>query len=77
MGWPARRLTLSSRFYVSPAVDQQRRTQVGHGDPRGDLQHADVAGGAGGREGEAGPRPRQPDGGPDHGGLSFCVQWIV
>lgn len=29
-------------------VDQQRRAQVGHRDPRGHLQHADAAGGAGG-----------------------------
>lgn len=43
---------------------------MGHRDPRGDLQHADAAGGAGGREGEAGPSTCQPDGSPDYGALT-------
>lgn len=59
--------------FARPVVDQQRRAQVGHRDPRGDLQHADAAGGAGGREGQAGPSTCQPDGSPDHGGLTHCV----
>lgn len=42
---------------------------MGHRDSRGDLQHADAAGGAGCREGEAGPRARKPDGRADHGVL--------
>lgn len=59
--------------FARPVVDQQRRAQVGHRDPRGDLQHADAAGGAGGREGQAGPSTCQPDGSPDYGGLTHCI----
>lgn len=40
---------------------------MGHRDPRGHLQHADVAGGAGGREGEARPCASKPDGSPHYG----------
>lgn len=46
---------------------------MGHRDPRGDLQHAHVAGGAGCREGEAGPRTCKPDGSPDYGVLSHAL----
>lgn len=58
-----------------PAADQQRRAQVGHRDPRGHLQHADAAGGAGGGAGEARPGACEPDGSPDYGEIcpSVCL----
>lgn len=58
---------------MSPVADQQCRAQMGHRDSRGDLQHAHAAGGAGCREGQAGPRTYKPDGSPDYGVFSYCV----
>lgn len=46
---------------------------MGHGDSRGNLQHAHAAGGAGCREGEAGPRTCEPDGSPDYGVLTLTL----
>lgn len=57
----------------SPVADQQCRTQMGHWDSRGNLQHAHVAGGTGCREGEARPCTCKPDGSPDYGVLSRSV----
>lgn len=66
-------LFVSNSAFSSAVVDQQRRAQVGHRDPRGDLQHADAAGGVGGREGQAGPSTCQPDGSPDYGALTRFI----
>lgn len=46
---------------------------MGHRDSRGNLQHAHVAGGAGCRESEAGPRTHKPDGSPNYGVLSLTL----
>lgn len=48
---------------------------MGHRDPRGNLQHAHAAGGAGCRAGEAGPCTCKPDGSADHGALSHLVMF--
>ena len=55
------------------AADQQCCAQMGDRDPRGHLQHADAASGAGGWEGQAGPHACQPDGRTDYGESELCL----
>lgn len=81
MHWPCSDLCLGlnhslTSFLSVLVVDQQCRAQVGHRDPRGHLQHADAAGGAGCWAAQAEPCTCEPDGSPDHGGTSIIVTSI-
>lgn len=46
---------------------------MGDRNPRGDLQHVNVTGGACGRESQAGPHTCEPDGGANHGEVTLAL----